>query len=109
VVFAFAIFNKAFELWKMKTQELLWTWGSFLLLFLLLGLTHVIKKIRRLSLFLFIGAGIALIFIFSKVRVIVSEYFLRNYPHKKQLSKPVLFLGEVGLMILRTSCLQWFW
>ncbi len=56
-----------FEFWKMKTSGAIIGLGaSFLLLFLLLGLTHVNKKIRRLSLFLFLGAGIALIFIFSQ-------------------------------------------
>jgi len=88
-----------FEFWKMKTSGAIIGLGaSFLLLFLLLGLTHVNKKIRRLSLFLFLGAGIALIFIFSQSQSAwFQNSFLRNLTPQKATFQTRLISWRGGL------------
>jgi len=73
------------EFWRMKTSgAIIGLSLSFLLLFLLLGLSHLNKKIRRASLILFLGALIAIIFIFSQSQAAwFQNSFLRNLTSQK--------------------------
>ena len=73
------------EFWQMKTSGAIIGLGaSFLLLFLLLGLSHVNKKIRRGSLVAFLVSIAILVFIFSQNQAAwFQNSFLRNLTFQK--------------------------
>lgn len=73
------------EFWKMRTSGAIIGLGaSFLLLFLLLGLSHVNKKIRRGSLVAFLASIALLVFIFSQSQAAwFQNSFLRNLTSQK--------------------------
>lgn len=73
------------EFWKMKTSGAIIGLGiSFLLLFLLLGLSHINKKIRRGSLIAFLASVAILVFIFSQSQATwFQNSFLRNLTFQK--------------------------
>ncbi len=73
------------EFWKMKTSGAIIGLGvSFLLLFLLLGLSHINKKVRRGSLIAFLASIAILVFIFSQSQAAwFQNSFLRNLTTQK--------------------------
>ncbi|MFA5131187.1 MAG: O-antigen ligase family protein [Patescibacteria group bacterium] len=83
--YALPLIPMLIEFWRMHTSgAIIGLSLSFLLMFLLIGLSHVNKKIRRGSLIIFVLAVIAIVGIFSQTKSAwFQASFLRNLTSEK--------------------------